>query len=869
MAPETPRRHSQELKPTSSVPRGAYLFGALCTLALCIFAGVDAGKVRPNDGTVWLLGRAQIRVLEVESALDGTVSPLEPGDTIIGIGNTLVSSPQDAARVLSKQATGTVVPYLVERESRLLRLPVRLTEFRTAGRFYIYYAMMAAAYWLFGMWVYLKGRDDIATRLFFLMCLLFSVFFMTNMGRSSYFWGDIITQNAGALARFMMPAIFLHFFLIYPEKKIILTRYPRLGQLIYLLPLIFYVQFTIDQFFGSHAPRIYNTRWLILGVFFSAGVIAQVHSYVQTPDPLQRRHLRILTLGTLCGIVPFLILTMLPDSLIDTGLAFACTAPLIAIPLSFGYGIARYRVMEIEVLLKRRLVYFTLTASVMVAYFALVLFLGILFFRISGQTSQIVAAVATLIIAGMLWPARSYLQVLLDKRYFMTQSNLAEVLQEFGREIPRILQTGALVESVGSRLCAILDLPRMAIYLRDTSNHDLWSLAGEASANPENSASSPRLTGPCSPELMLPALGRRLEEYPEPYWIEDSEPGDTLRSVSTREQADLAERLSEQSRLADKGLALVVPMNVHGRLVGFFALPRKRGGDSFLIQDLELLTLLSGQVALQIENSRLYDEELKNQKLEEQLSLARTIQSRLLPGSIPVVEGLQLSACNITSAQVSGDYYDLIERHDGTLAIVISDVSGKGVPASLLASSLQASLRAHCDTCGDPALIIERVNRYLHASTSPEHFATLFLGIYDPTSRFLRYCSGGHDPALLRHGDGRIEELSAGGLPIGAFDFSEYEEGSAHLAPGDTLFLYTDGLTEMADETDEQFGIDRIKQVLSEHWELTSEMLIQQMKDQLEIFSGRSDADDDITLIAAKVGGDKFETWGNKTIGES
>jgi len=869
MAPETPRRHSQELKPTSSVPRGAYIFGALCTLALCIFAGIDAGKVRPNDGTVWLLGRAQIRVLEVESAMDGTVSPLKPGDTIIGIGNTLVSSPQDAARMLSKQTTGTVVPYLVERESRLLRLPVRLTEFRTAGRFYIYYAMMAAAYWLFGMWVYLKGRDDIATRLFFLMCLLFSVFFMTNMGRSSYFWGDIITQNAGALARFMLPAIFLHFFLIYPEKKIILTRYPRLGQLIYLLPLIFYVQFTIDQFFGSHAPRIYNTRWLILGVFFSAGVIAQVHSYVQTPDPLQRRHLRVLTLGTLCGIVPFLILTMLPDSLIDTGVAFACTAPLIAIPLSFGYGIARYRVMEIEVLLKRRLVYFTLTASVMVAYFALVLFLGILFFRISGQTSQIVAAVATLIIAGMLWPARSYLQVLLDKRYFMTQSNLAEVLQEFGREIPRILQTGALVESVGSRLCAILDLPRMAIYLRDTSNHDLWSLAGEASATPENPASAPRLTGPCSPELTLPALGRRLEEYPEPYWIEDSEPGAALRSVSTREQADLAERLSEQSRLADKGLALVVPMNVHGRLVGFFALPRKRGDDSFLIQDLELLTLLSGQVALQIENSRLYDEELKNQKLEEQLSLARTIQSRLLPGSIPEVEGLQLSACNITSAQVSGDYYDLIERHDGTLAIVISDVSGKGVPASLLASSLQASLRAHCDTCGDPALIIERVNRYLHASTSPEHFATLFLGIYDPTSRFLRYCSGGHDPALLRHSDGRIEELSAGGLPIGAFDFSEYEEGSAHLAPGDTLFLYTDGLTEMADDTDEQFGIDRIKQVLSEHWDLTSEMLIQQMKDQLEIFSGRSDADDDITLIAAKVSGDKFGARGNKTIGES
>lgn len=858
MAPETQRRQSQELKPASSVPRGVFLLGALCTLALCVFAGIDAGKVRPNDGTVWLLGHAQIRILDVETAPDGTVPPLEPGDTILGIGNTLVSSPQDAARVLSRQRIGTVVPYLVEREGRLLRLPVRLTEFRTAGRFYMYYAMMAAAYWLFGMWVYLKGRDDVATRLFFLMCLLFSVFFMTNMGRSSYFWGDIISQNAGALARFMMPAIFLHFFLIYPEKKIVLTRYPWLGRLIYLLPLVFYVQFTLDQFFGSHAPRIYNTRWLILGIFFSAGVVAQVHSYVSTPDPLQRRHLRILTAGTLCGIVPFLILTMLPDSLIDTGIALAMTAPMIAIPLSFGYGIARYRVMEIEVLLKRRLVYFALTGAVMAGYFALVLFLGIVFFKISGQTSQIVAAVATLIIAGLLWPARSHLQVLLDKRFFMTQSNLAEALQEFGREIPRILQTETLVERVGSRLCAILDMPRMAIYLRDSSDGEMWHLVGEAAPASANGATAPRLPGPCSPQLHLPGISSRLDEYPEPFWVEESGPGASLRNVATREQAELADRLAERSRLAEKGLALLVPMNVHGRLVGFFALPRKHGGDSFLIQDLELLTLLSGQVALQIENSRLYAEELKNQKLEEQLSLARSIQSRLLPEHLPEVQGLQLSACNISSAQVSGDYYDVMQRPDGTLAIVISDVSGKGVPASLLASSLQASLRAHCDSSGDPALILHRVNRYLHSSTNPEHFATLFLGIYDPRTGELRYCSGGHDPALLRRSDGRIEELGDGGLPIGAFDFSEYEEGAARLAPGDLLFLYTDGLTETADSDDEQFGRERIKQVLSEFWDLPSDELIERMKTRLREFSGRLDADDDITLIAAKVNGEIF-----------
>ncbi len=862
MTSEEPRRQSQETGPRSSVPQGTYLLAALCTLALCIFAGIDAGKVRPNDGTVWLLGRPQIRILEVTPRPDGETPALQPGDTILGIGNTLVSSPQDAATLLSRQKVGTVVPYLVERDGRLLRLPVRLTEFRTGDRYFYYYSFLAFAYWLIGLWVFLKGSRDRATRLFFLMCLLFAVFFMTNLSRSSYFWGDIITQNVGALARFLLPAIFLHFFLVFPEKKIFLTRYPRLTPLLYLLPVLFYAQHTVDQFFGSHAPRIYNTRWLILGVFFSAGVIALLHSYLRTPDPLQRRRLRILTFGTFCGIVPFLILTILPDAAADDNIAFLGTAPLIAIPLTFGYGIARYRVMQIEVLLKRRLVYFGLTGSVMVAYFLLVIGLGLLFFHISGQTSQIVAAVATLVIAALLWPARSYLQVLLDKRFFMSQSNLAEVLQEFGREIPHILQQDILVQLVGERLCTILDLPRMAVYLR-AGESELWHLAGETSHPPENGIVPPLRQEPCAPELRLPSLALRLEEYPEPYWVEQADPGHAVRSVVTREQAELAGRLGEQAALAEKGLALLVPMTVHGRLVGLFALPRKRSGDSFLIQDIELLTLLSGQVALQIENNRLYAEELKNQKLEEQLALARSIQSRLLPGRIPAVRGLSLAATNITSAQVSGDYYDLIEREDGTLAIVISDVSGKGVPASLLASSLQASLRAHCDTNDAPAVILSRVNRYLHSSTSPEHFATLFLGIYDPATRTLRYSSGGHDPAMLRRTDGRIEELGDGGLPIGAFDFSEYDEGKVVLENGDVLFLYTDGLTETADATDDQFGHERVKAVLSEHWELSSEELIAMMRHRLEDFSGRTDADDDITLIAAKVSagfeGNNFE----------
>jgi len=842
----------------SAAPRGgavghwAHLLGALATFGLCLFSALDAGKIRPNDGTVWLLGRSTVTVLEVPPRADGGINLLQPGDEIIGIGTTLVASPQEAAQLLGRQQVGSLVPYLIMRDGKVLRVPVRLSAFRTADRFYPYYGFLSLAYWLIGLMIYLRGRESQAARLFFRMCLLFAVFFMTDLNRSSYFWGDIITRNAGALARFLLPALFLHFFLVFPDKKIVVTRRPWLEPLLYVLPLVFYLQFTMDQFFGSHAPRIYNTRWLVLGTFFSAGAVALLHSYYQFRDPLQRRRIRILTVGTLAGILPFLIFTVLPGDRVGDTLAFIGTVPMIAVPLSFSYCIARYRVMQIEVLLKRSLVYSLLTGGLFLLYLGCVLGLGALLLRLSSQTSQVATVAATLAAAASLWPARAHLQGQLDRRFFRSRGNLAGALQEFGLEIPQIIQQDALITRIGGRLCQLVDLPRLAVYRPDPAGES-WQLAGVV-GHPAASGPHDGTDGceSCPDELALAATSLRLAQFNEPYWIERSQTRLDVRTAATREQAELLLRLQERDELARLGLALLVPMLVRGRLVGLFALPPKHGGDDYQLQDLELLTLVAGQMALQIENSRLYEEELKKQKLEEQLTLARSIQSRLLPERLPAVGGLDLAACNLNSAEVSGDYYDLIERDDGQLVVIISDVSGKGIPASLLASSLQASLRAHCAISDSPGEILGRVNLYLYASTDPTHFATLFLAFVDPVRRQVRYSSGGHNAPIMRRADGSLIQLEKGGLPLGAFDFGSYEEETLDFNPGDMLFLYTDGLTETVDHADEEFGTARVERLLSEHHGLGADDLLAVMNAELRAFSGRDQADDDVTLLVLK-----------------
>ena len=834
--------------PREPVTHWFHVVAALCTLALCLFAAYDAGTVRPNDGTIWLLGRQDVTILEVPPRADGVATLLQPGDVIQGIGTTLVDSPQAAARALSRQRIGSKVRYLVERGDAVMEVPVQLTSFRTADRFFLYYGVLATVYWIIGLMIYLRGRRFLSARLFFRLCMLFAIFFMTNLSRSSYFWGDIITQNAGALARFLLPAIFLHFFLIFPEKKLTITRFPVIEPLLYLLPAIFYVQFSLDQFFGSHAPRIYSTRWLILGTYFSAGVLALMHSYVAVRDPIQRQRMRILTLGTLAGIMPFLVFTVLLGGRVGSEIAFLGIAPMILVPVAFAYSIARYRVMQIEVLLRRSLLYTTLTGGLLILYLGVVLTLGAMLLRLSGQTSQIATIAATLVAAAVIWPLRAQIQGHLDRRFFRSKGNLASALQEFGQDIPRLIKLETLIDRIGRRLCVLLDVPKVAVYRPgDDLRPMAWLLAGSAGASGETP------TRLCPEELDLQATARRLAQFNEPYWVERSGSRLSLKSAATREQAELLQRLDERDRLADLGFALLVPMIAQDRLVGVFALPAKRGGDGYQIQDLELLTMVAGQVALQMENSRLYEQELKKQKLEEQLALARSIQSRLLPGRIPDVPGLDIAATNITSAEVSGDYYDTISMPDGRLVIIISDVSGKGVPASLLASSLQASLRAHCVGSDSPAQILDRVNVYLHESTDPSHFATLFLAVYNPDVRSLTYSSGGHNSPIVRRNDGSIELLEVGGMPIGAFDFSTYDEATIHFEDGDTLFLYTDGLTESLNPEGEEFGTDRVEQFLDDFNDLDASALLSAMHDELKAFCKRDQADDDVTLMALKI----------------
>jgi len=239
-------------------------------------------------------------------------------------------------------------------------------------------------------------------------------------------------------------------------------------------------------------------------------------------------------------------------------------------------------------------------------------------------------------------------------------------------------------------------------------------------------------------------------------------------------------------------------------------------------------------------------------RAEQELEIAKQVQARLFPQNLPALHSLEFAGVCLPARHVGGDYYDFLQLGPGRVGLVIGDVSGKGIAAALLMANLQANLRSQCAIAIDqPQRLLCAVNHLFGDATSNAAFATLFFADYDEAARRLRYVNCGHLPPLLLHADHSIERLGATATVLGAFREWDCELAECQIASGDTLILYTDGITESFSPSGEEFGESRLEEALRRHRHLSSQSLLDAIVDQVRHFSPH-EQHDDITLIAAK-----------------
>lgn len=308
------------------------------------------------------------------------------------------------------------------------------------------------------------------------------------------------------------------------------------------------------------------------------------------------------------------------------------------------------------------------------------------------------------------------------------------------------------------------------------------------------------------------------------------------------------------SDLLNYGIQVVVPMQVQNDIAGYIFLGQKMNGQTYSHADLDFLSTLANMVIIALENARLIEQRIEKERLEEELTLARSIQDRLLPSKMPEHPNFNIHGINIPSKLVGGDYFDIIPFDDKHYILTIADVSGKGMPAALLMSNLQAGLQMLCIEQKPLAEITAKLNNLIYRNTSIDKFITFFILKLNITDGSFEYVNAGHNPPYLFSRDGSFLELEKGGLILGMMPDLDYEEGQGALLPNGCLAMFTDGVTEAMNGDDDFFDEHRVISFFQQNFSgMDSDLLNKQLIKDVEKFSGgNSTNDDDITLLTVK-----------------
>lgn len=335
----------------------------------------------------------------------------------------------------------------------------------------------------------------------------------------------------------------------------------------------------------------------------------------------------------------------------------------------------------------------------------------------------------------------------------------------------------------------------------------------------------------------------------------------TVRDRVLKEKSSLLVRDAQLDRALREHMSIVeqkvrsilaVPLQTNDRVIGLIYLDSPNQIREFTREDLNLLTVMANVAAIRIEHARLNEIEEAERAMAKEMEQAAQIQRSLLPARPPSVPGLDLAAKAVPARHCGGDYYDFIAYPDGRVCLMVGDVAGKGMPAALLMSSLQARVHVVMETPEDVAGKMAKLNKSTCGSCPDNRFITFFMGVLDPKSGELVYTSAGHNPPLIVRARGGYKRLSGGGVILGVLPDAQYEEERIQLEPGDVLVLFSDGVTEAPNPDDEEFGEERLAALVASVAQKPAAEIVEDIHRSVQSFTQGAPPADDITVVVAR-----------------
>ena len=297
---------------------------------------------------------------------------------------------------------------------------------------------------------------------------------------------------------------------------------------------------------------------------------------------------------------------------------------------------------------------------------------------------------------------------------------------------------------------------------------------------------------------------------------------------------------------------LVVPLQTKEQIIGLIYVDSPFMVRAFTEEDLSLLTVMANIAAVRVEHARLAEIEQAERIMKRDLAQAAEIQRGILPERAPDVPGLDLAGFNAPCRTVGGDYYGFVTYPGGRVGLALGDVSGKGMPAALMVMAFEARLRVLAEDKDSAMDVVSRLNKITCENCPSNRFITFFFGIVDPVKGDLSYANAGHNPPFVVRTSGEVEVLRGGGPVLGILPAAPYAQEKARLAPGDLLVIYSDGVTEATNTAEEEYGEERLADLLRSRRAEPAAAIVDAVTESLQQFTSGAPQADDITLVVAK-----------------
>lgn len=579
----------------------------------------------------------------------------------------------------------------------------------------------------------------------------------------------------------------------------------------------------------------------LIGAFFGFVVTKSVIAI--SPDA--KRRLRLLYCGATVGLFPLLLLavivglkgiTDLPDWLI-----LIVVLMFLVFPLTLAYVIVVQRAMDVRVVIRQGLQYGLAKKGILTLQAATVIIVILTALALMEQSrarpQKIVVIAVGILAVFTIGRLAKGLGLWTDRRFFREAYDAEQVLSELSDGVRGMVDSRSLLETVVDRIAETLHIPRVAVLL--------------GGVGPYRPAYSVGYGAP--PDIAFPqgaGTVKMLQRKNEPARVYFDD-----RSSWLYHDVDVTEE--DRSKLTQLDTELLVPLNTRDNLLGFISLGPKRSEEPYSRADLRLLTSVASQTGLALENASLISavavEVAQRERLNSEVAIAREVQERLFPQTLPPITGIDYAGACRSALGVGGDYYDFIALTAGKLGIAIGDVSGKGIAAALMMASLQASLRSEASrTPDDLGGMISNVNRLMYEASSSNRYATFFYGQYDPASRQLTYVNAGHNPPMLLHcsdGGWPVSRLETGGTVVGLLESFPYQQATVTISPGDILIFFTDGISEAMNEANDEFGEVRLIETIKCCAALSPAEIITGVMRAADEFVAGAEQHDDMTLV--------------------